>query len=392
MSGDRSGGRNLVPNSPFSGVRSWLFASQLRLQLFVVLVLVLTTVGIAVGTLVLLGGLPSDQPTEADGGTPTPTPTASPTPTPTPTPTSTPEPTPRNVVGDYRAATVVGTTTGGYVTVQFADGSVRQLPLAAVDVPGAGGADPAAFGGVLTGEAGRACLGTYGTRAAVAIESRLDGERVGARVVNDGTIPGGVGLSVRHGGEVVNRALVRQGFARATTDAYTSEMVDAREGEQGLWECGTVEPMAADTDIPTAVEISPPEAADEGGLRVVQIRPNPPDDASLSAETVTLRNTGVTAVHLDGWRLGDADGTRRGFADLGRAEDRRLQPGERVVLHTGSGESGDGHLYLSQPHQLWNDDGDVVRLVGPNHRRSVTVRYGSAVSDDSTDPQSLRDP
>lgn len=390
MSGDRSGDGSVVPSSPFAGLRDWLFASRLRFQLFVILIVAVGTIGVAVGTLVFLGLIPGDEPTDAGAG-PTATPAPTPTPTPTATPTATATPTPRDVVGDYRAATVVGTTTGGYLSLQFPDGEVRQLPLAGIHVPGAGGASPAAYDGVVEGPAGRACLGEYGTRAAVQLESELSGERVGVRVVTDRTVSGDTGVYVRSRGQVVNHELVRQGYARATTDEYYDAMVDAREGEQGLWECGTVEPMVRGNDVVATVEIRPDHAAEEGGLRIVEVRPNPPDGAPVAAETVTLRNTGSTTVDLSGWRLGNLNGNGGSLARAGTAEDRRVQPGEELIVHTGSGLPRDGHLYLGKSSGLWGDAGGTVRLSGPSNRRTVTVRYGNAALS-GTDTRRLTTP
>lgn len=383
MSGGPSGGSGPIPRSPLTGLRNWLLTSSFRLQLLVGLVVLVGTVVVVIGALFALGGLSFQNPQQAGGGPTTPRPTPAPTPTPTPAPTPTPVPTPPDVVGDYRAATVVGATTGGVVTVQFDDGSVRRLPLAAVEVPDAGGDDPAAFDGVLTGEAGRACLGTYGTRATVDISDRLVGERVGARTVSDGTVPGGVGLLLRNDGRVVNRELVRRGYARATTDRYADAMVGAREGEQGLWECATVEPGARNGDVPATVAVRPTEVADDGGLRVIEIRPNPAGSGqrTVAGETITLRNTGERTVALDGWALGDDEGTSLLLSSFATPESRRLQPGERLVIHTGRGSPADGHLYLARSNELWGDDGGVVKLI--NRRgdppRTITVRYGDAV-------------
>ncbi|MFB6302758.1 MAG: hypothetical protein ABEH78_07860 [Haloferacaceae archaeon] len=206
MSGDRSGGRGPVPGSPLAGARDWLLASPLRLQLLVAAVVLAGAVTIVAGTLVLFGDVPSRQGPQADA-VPTPgapsTPVATPTSTPTPPPT--PPPTPADAAGAYRAATVVASTTGDVVTVRFDDGRTRRLPLAAVDVPEANGDDPAAFDGVLTGAAGRTCLGDYGERATIDLADRLVGANVGVRVVADDTVVGGVGLRVRNDGRIVNR-------------------------------------------------------------------------------------------------------------------------------------------------------------------------------------------
>jgi micrococcal nuclease len=366
-------------------LRNWLLTSPLRLQILVVAVVLLGTVGIATGALLLLGGVSPQQGSQADTA-PTPGSTATPAPTGTPAPTATPVPTTADTAGDYRAATVVGATTGGVVAVRFDDGSVRRHPLAAVDVPDANGDNPREFDGVLAGAAGRACLGAYGQRAAIDLANRLVGESVGVRVVGDDTVVGNVGLFVRNRGQIVNRELVRRGYARPTTDRYADETDSAREGEQGLWECGTVEPGARNGDVPSTVTVRPTEAAATGGLRVMKVRPNPAGSGErrLADEVVVLRNTGDSTVFLDRWTIGNDAGTTRGLDAHTTPENRRLQPGERLVVHTGRGSPADGHLYLAHPNDLWGDDGGVVRLVNRRDSppRTVTVRYGSALPDD----------
>lgn len=380
MSGDRSdsGGG---PPSPLAGVRRWLLASPLRIGAVLALVLV-ATAAVAGGVALVFGGLDLAGPPEAGPpatATPAPTPTATPTPIPTPTPTATA--TAVSSPPGYRVATVTDTTTGGVVTVRFEDGRVRQLPLAAIDVPGAGGAAPTAFDGVVTGPTGRACLADAGRRAAVDLAATLPGRTVAVRVVDDETAPGATAAFVRRDGEVLNRVLVRRGDARATTDRYAAETDRAREGAQGLWSCGIVTPGA--DGIPTRVSYTPDRAADTGGLRVVRVRPNPPgrDAAALADETVTIRNTGSTTIDLAAWTLSDAAGHRLAL-DGATAEDRRLQPGEDLVVHTGAGQPRPGHRYLDAPNPVWDDDGDRVRLVTDGGDRSVVLAYGSAARPD----------
>lgn len=386
-----------MPSSPLAGLRNWLLTSSLRLKFLVAVLVLVGTVGVAAGSLVLLGGVSFQGGPQADSAPPAPaTATATPTPTPSPTPSPSPAPTPADASGELRAATVVDAATGGVITVRFADGGVRRLPLAAVDVPDANGDDPASFDGVLTGEAGRACLGAYGRRASVDLAGRLSGAAVGARVVSDPTLVGGVGLLVRNDGRTVNRDLVRRGYAHATTDRYADVASDARESEQGLWECGTVEPTARNGDLPATVTVRPAETVDSGGLRVTKVRPVPPGSGrrALADEVVVLRNTGDTTVALDAWTITNGEGTTRTLDGHGTGENRRLQPGERMVVHTGAGRSGDGHLSLDHPNALWGDGGGVVRLVDRRRSppRTVTVRYGDAVADPAYDHRGATDP
>ncbi|MFB6302759.1 MAG: lamin tail domain-containing protein [Haloferacaceae archaeon] len=134
--------------------------------------------------------------------------------------------------------------------------------------------------------------------------------------------------------------------------------------------------------MPSTVTVRPVEVADSGGLRVTKIHPNPAGSggATLAEEIVVLRNTGATTVDLGGWTIGDGTGTTRTLAPLATPENRRLQPGERLVVHTGAGRPTAGHLYLAHPNELWGDGGGMVRLV--NRRvapsRTITVRYGDA--------------
>jgi hypothetical protein len=81
---------------------------------------------------------------------------------------------------------------------------------------------------------------------------------------------------------------------------------------------------------------SPAASANVTGLRLVAVQPGPADS------TVTVENDGATANDLSGWSL------VVGTVVMRLPANARVEPGGRLVLHTGSGTSTGQDVYLSQ--------------------------------------------
>jgi micrococcal nuclease len=163
----------------------------------------------------------------------------------TPSETATPGETAQE--GTAFEVTVEEVVDGDTVTVAFADGTVEDVRLLGVDTPEVyADAQPEEFEGIPDTDAGRAHLRTWGERATEFAESRLEsGETV--RIVVDETADrrGGYGrllVYLYDEGELFNRLLLKQGYARLFDTAFgeRSAFADAEdtamESDVGLWE------------------------------------------------------------------------------------------------------------------------------------------------------------
>lgn len=254
-------------------------------------------------------------------------------------------------------ATVVAVSAPDRLTYRTESGERRTVRLAGVDAPGLDGADPETFDGVLTGERGRQCLAAQGRRALVSLRTDLLDERVTVRSAEatSGTATAVVAVD----GQSVNERLVERGDARATDGRYDDVERRARSAHRGLWSCGVVEP-----DRP----LRGPKAS---SIHVAAVHPNPPgpDRAALNDEYVVLGNDGDRAIDLSDWYVVVGD------SDYYFFDDRRLQPGEELVIHVGTGRNTDGHVYWGSGQPVLDDDGGTIRLVDGDTDRVIRLSY-----------------
>jgi micrococcal nuclease len=255
-------------------------------------------------------------------------------------------------------ATVVDVLAGDRVTYRTADGTLRTVGLAGVDAPGVDGADPQRFDGVLTGDRGRTCLADRGRRALLSLRSSLRGESVTVHPV--ATDRGGPQAVLAVDGRSVNRRQVARGHARATDERYAGAAADARSAHRGVWSCGVVTPER------------PLREVGEPGLRIAAVHPNPVGDdaAALDEEYVVVENAGRTTVDLADWYLREGDG-RLYFS----FDDRRLEPGDRLVVHVGEGRSREGHVYWGAGTPVLDNDHETLKLVDGDTGRVVRLSY-----------------
>jgi len=255
-------------------------------------------------------------------------------------------------------ATVLGVSGGDVLTYRTASGTRRTVRLAGVDAPGAGGADPQRFDGVLTGSQGRACLAEEGRRALLDVRALLVGESVTVRPAETGDRV--TSAEVVMDGRSVNRRLVTRGDARATDDRYADAERAARSAERGVWSCTTVRPSR------------PLRESNESAVRIAAVHPNPPGDdgAALADEYVVIENVGEKTVDLSDWYLVEGDGRSYFFFD-----GRTLRPGERLVLHVGAGRNTDGHVYWGATAPVLGNDHETLKLVDGDSDRTVRLSY-----------------
>ena len=81
------------------------------------------------------------------------------------------------------------------------------------------------------------------------------------------------------------------------------------------------------------------------------------DRANLNGERIVIRNTGLVAAPLQGWTL-----RSRSAGSTFTLPAYRLPAGARVVVHSGRGPSGNGHLYLGADREVWANRRDVAVL------------------------------
>jgi micrococcal nuclease len=251
-------------------------------------------------------------------------------------------------------ATVVGVLGPDRLTYRTAAGERRTVRLAGVDAPGADGASPARFDGVVTGQRGRTCLAERGRRALIDARTNLVGESVTVESVDTG------GAVLVADGRSLNRRLVERGYARATDDRYADAERAARSAGRGVWSCATVE------------STPPIRESDEPGVYVAAVHPNPPgDDAkALAEEYLVFANAGETTVDLSNWYLVDGDGKMYFFFD-----GRTLRPGEELVVHVGAGRNTDRHVYWGASSPVLDNDHETLKLVDGDTDRTVRLSY-----------------
>jgi hypothetical protein len=98
-------------------------------------------------------------------------------------------------------------------------------------------------------------------------------------------------------------------------------------------------------------------------------------NASLNAEYIVIRNTGLVRVGIGGWTIRDiANHVYRfptGF---------RIGAGLKVTLHTGRGTNTATHRYWGMGNYVWNNDGDTGRLRRANGTLADACSYSGAGS------------
>jgi micrococcal nuclease len=143
--------------------------------------------------------------------------------------------------------TVVEVVDGDTVEVEFADGRRDTARLLGVDTPEVhADNDPAEFDGVPDTEAGADCLRRWGERASAFARERLLGATVTLRFDDNEPRRGGYDrllVYVVEDGELFNRKLVDQGYARVYDSEFTRrgtfyDLESTAQAEQrGLWTC-----------------------------------------------------------------------------------------------------------------------------------------------------------
>jgi endonuclease YncB( thermonuclease family) len=150
-------------------------------------------------------------------------------------------------------------------------------------------------------------------------------------------------------GASVNEAMVRDGWALAIHgdgDAYVGAMWAAAEDQIGMWS-------------PSVPGCNPVDA----DVVVLNAEPDPPgrDEENLDQEYVVIGNAGTEPLELGGWQLRDESTGNRFVFD-----DRRLGPGDELVLVTGCGQDTDREVFWCSEFPVWSNQGETVLVLAPD--------------------------
>ncbi|MER6025606.1 lamin tail domain-containing protein [Streptomyces sp. NPDC001851] len=119
-------------------------------------------------------------------------------------------------------------------------------------------------------------------------------------------------------------------------------------------------PALAGAALLTGTLLSTPAQA-AGGVQIHHVWFDSPgsdnrSNASLNAEWVQIRNTGGTAVSLNGWVLKDASNHRYVFPNV------KIGAGKYMKIHTGRGSDTASDKYQGRRAYVWNNDRDTATL------------------------------
>ena len=94
------------------------------------------------------------------------------------------------------------------------------------------------------------------------------------------------------------------------------------------------------------------------------------DRRNLNGEILVLRNRGTAAAELAGWGV-----RSRSRGRTFRLDEYRLAPGGVVRVHSGTGRTSAGHLYLGARREVWRNGHDVAVLTHAAGGRAARVRW-----------------
>jgi micrococcal nuclease len=271
----------------------------------------------------------------------------------------TPDTSPTATPGSEATVRVTDVVDGDTVDVRFPDGTEDRVRLVGVDTPEVHVAvDPQEFG-VANTPAGRACLRAAGHDASNYTAARVGGRSVTLEYDPNTDRRGGYDRLLAYvvvGNVSLNYDLVATGHAKVYDTDFTERAryeraaEAARANATGVWRCATEEGLATDGGQSVA----------DSDLRFVSITADPDghDGDNLNGEVVVFDNGGDNPLSLADWTVTDEAGHRYAFGNV------TLSPGDRVRLHTGTGETstagGVTDVYWGSNSPIWNNDGDTV--------------------------------
>jgi micrococcal nuclease len=251
--------------------------------------------------------------------------------------------------GTSVAVQAVHVIDGDTLRVAFPDGSVETVRVLGIDTPELtpGGTDPDSFPGVTD----PGYLASWGEEAAATLRREVEGREV---TVTTDLAAGerdryGRLLAYLHArdGTDIGHLLLSQGLARVYTaesfarkEHYLAVQGKAVRNRIGVW---------------SGLTSAPPGS---GGVFIAGVHSNAAGDdrVNLNDEYITLENGGANTIALTGWRIQDSDGFTFTLPEFS------LDPGSKLVLHTGTGTDTRTDLFMGSPDPVLNNDGDTVTL------------------------------
>ena len=123
---------------------------------------------------------------------------------------------------------------------------------------------------------------------------------------------------------------------------------------------------------PYELPASEAERYDTAFIAVVVADVEGDDLAPDAGEHVVIRTNWDHRTDMGGWAVEDADGNR-----LPLGIGRQLDPGTELALHTGCGQTTDTAVFACLDTEVWDDDGDVARLLDAGGTEVARFAYGS---------------
>lgn len=173
-------------------------------------------------------------------------------------------------------------------------------------------------------------------------------------------------------GTMVNAALVRLGYAQASTyppdvryqDLFLGLQEEAMEIGMGLWgptptavaAAPTPEPTAAAPIVPQPTATQPAEPA-AGAVKIVRIFYDGVVPTDESDEYAVIKNVGGSPINLAGWRLNaDDEGQDFWFPDV------VLQPGQECRVYTNEYHPESCGFTFGNGNPIWANGGECGHL------------------------------
>jgi competence protein ComEC len=151
------------------------------------------------------------------------------------------------------------------------------------------------------------------------------------------------------------------GINVGSTDPVQQRAVITGDGLTDATPTGTAVVTDGGTDTGTGAQLD---------LASVNADPEGDDSENLESETVTIENTGDTAVDMSGWIISDAADTSYTVPD-----GFILDAGATVTLHTGRGTDSATDLYWNRGSSVWNNGGDTVIITNSEGEEVLREDY-----------------
>jgi hypothetical protein len=130
------------------------------------------------------------------------------------------------------------------------------------------------------------------------------------------------------------------------------------------------------TALPASADHHRGDRDRRGSVEITAVRADSPgpenrSNRSLNGEWVQVTNKGRQSVSLRGWTLRDED--RNVYTFRGNV---RLAPRQSVLVHSGRGHDGRGHVYQGRHNYVWDNHGETATLRDARGKVVDAAHYG----------------